>query len=182
MKKLVFAAIISLSLLGSNAQAQQKLGHINMEDLIGAMPEYQTAMKEMQELQASLEKQGQELNDEAEQKQEQFLKDSSTYSAAMKEIKREELLKLIQRLNNYSNEAQDKIKQVNQQKMAPIYQKAIESLKAVAKEGNYAYVMDSNSLLVSPPSEDLLALVKKKMGIKDAPAAPAAGTPATKKP
>jgi len=179
MKKLLVAAIISLGLFSTKAHAQQKIGHIDMEGLINAMPEYQAAMKEMQELQASLEKQGQELNDEAEQKQEQFIKDSSTYSAAMKEIKREELFKLIQRLNNYSNEAQEKIKQANQQKMAPIYQKALENVKAVAKESAYTYVMDSNSLLVSSANDDLLPLVKKKLGLKDP--APAAA-PATKKP
>lgn len=181
MKQLFVAIILSITVFGNSAQAQQKIGHINMEDLIGAMPEYQTSMKEMQELQASLEKQGQELQDEAEQKQEQFIKDSATYSAAMKEIKREELFKLIQRLNNYSNEAQEKIKQVNQQKMAPIYQKAMENVKMVAKEAGYTYIMDSNSLLVSPSTDDILSKVKAKMGIKDpAPEKPAA--PATKKP
>lgn len=181
MKQLFVAVILVFSVFSNQVQAQQKIGHIDMEALIGAMPEYQTALKEMQELQSSLEKQGQELQDEAEQKQDQFIKDSSTYSAAMKEIKREELFKLIQRLNNYSNEAQEKIKQAQQQKMAPLYQKAMDNVKTVAKEAGYTYVMDSNSLLVSSPSDDILPKVKAKMGIKDAaPEKPA--TPATKKP
>jgi outer membrane protein len=59
----------------------------------------------------------------------------------------------------------------------------MEAIKAVAKESNYAYVLDANSVLVGPPGEDVLPLVKKKLGIVDkaaAPAKPAGTAPAAK--
>jgi outer membrane protein len=170
MKKLFLAAVVTMSILG--ASAQNKIGYINQDELISVMPEYQAAMKEMQDLQESLDKQGQELSDEAEQKRDQFLKDSASYTANMKEIKREELIKLIQRVQNYSNEAQEKIKAAGQQKIIPIQQKASETIRTVAKEKGYAYVLDQNAVLYGPPGDDILPMVKQKLGIKDPAPAP----------
>ncbi|MBL0145205.1 MAG: OmpH family outer membrane protein [Chitinophagaceae bacterium] len=56
----------------------------------------------------------------------------------------------------------------------------MDAIKAVAKEAGYAYVLDVNSLIVAPPADDIIGLVKKKLNIKDpAPAAPAKTTPKT---
>ena len=46
--------------------------------------------------------------------------------------------------------------------------KALDAIKAVAKENGYAYVLDNNAVLVGPPGDDILDLVKKKLGVKDA--------------
>ena len=177
MKKMFVVAALALTGFGASAQnkTEFKIGYINTSELMVIMPEYQTAMKEIQDLQESLEKQGQELSDEAEQKRDQFLRDSSTYTPTMKEIKREELLKLFQRVQNYSNEAQEKIKQIGQQKMAPIEQKAFEMIRAVSKEKNYTYILENsnNMVLVGPTGDDILPFVKAKLGIKEVvPAAP----------
>ncbi len=169
MRKLFFLAVMMLSAFVGSAQT--KIGYINSDEVIGAMPEFNTAKKEFQEFQESLEKQGQELENEAQIKSEQFIKDSATYSPTMKEIKREELLKLIQRVQNYNNEAQEKLMQLKQQKIGPIQQKALQTIQAVAAENKYTYVIEQSTLLVYPQADNLLPAVKKKLGIKDAPAA-----------
>ena len=180
MKKLIVAGVMALSFLG--ASAQTKIGYVNTDEVIAAMPETEKANKEIQDYQESLAKQYDDLQKEANDKSEQFIKDSSTYSPSMKEIKREEIIKLIQRVNNFNTEAQDKTKQVAQQKFAPIQQKAMDAIKAVAKKNNYSYVLDVNSVIVGPPGDDILGLVKKELGIKETPAAPAQTPPATKTP
>ncbi len=177
MKKLIVAGVMALSFLG--ATAQTKIGYINTEEVIGAMPETVVANKELQEYQESLGKQYDDLQKEANEKSEQFVKDSLTYSASMKEIKREEIIKLIQRVNNFQQEAQERIKEMGQKKFGPINQKAQEAIKAAAKKSGYTYVLDVQSVIVGPPGDDIIALVKKELGIKDAPAVPAAA-PATK--
>ena len=180
MKKLIVAGVMALSFLG--ASAQTKIGYVNTDEVIAAMPETEKANKEIQDYQESLAKQYDDLQKEANDKSEQFIKDSGTYSPSMKEIKREEIIKLIQRVNNFNTEAQDKTKQVAQQKFAPIQQKAMDAIKAVAKKNNYSYVLDVNSVIVGPPGDDILGLVKKELGIKETPAAPAQTPPATKAP
>jgi outer membrane protein len=182
MKKLIVAGVMALSFLG--AAAQTKIGYINTDEVIAAMPETDKANKEIQEYQESLGKQYDDLQKEANEKSEQFVKDSATYSPSMKEIKREEIIKLIQRVNNFQQEAQDKTKQIAQTKFAPIQQKAMDAIKAVAKKNNYSYVLDVNSVIVGPPGDDIIALVKKELGIKEAAPAPTtpAQAPATKAP
>jgi outer membrane protein len=100
----------------------------------------------------------------------------------MKEIKRGELVTLVQRVQGYNNEAQEKAKQEAQRKFTPIQQKAMDAIKAVAKKSGYAYVLDINSVLVGPPGDDILPLVKKELGIVDKPATPPAKTPPAKTP
>jgi outer membrane protein len=177
MKKLIVAGVMALSFLGAGAQT--KIGYVNTDEVISVMPETEKANKELQEYQESLGKQYDDLQQEANDKSEKFIKDSINMNPSMKEIKRKEIIELIQKVNNFQQEAQELTKRKAQEKFAPIQQKAMDAIKAVAKKNGYAYILDINSVIVGPPGDDVAALVKKELGIKDAPATPAAA-PATK--
>ncbi len=167
MKKLIVGAVMALGII--SASAQTKIGFINTDELISLMPEAAKVNTDLAEYQTSLQQQGQTLQIEADKKRDQYFKDSVTLSASMKEIRRDELVKLYQRLQNYDTEAQEKANQYAQTKIAPIKEKAMDAIKAVAKEKGYSYVLDAstNVLLVYPPADDLLPVVKAKLGIKD---------------
>jgi outer membrane protein len=156
-----------------SASAQTKIGYINTDELMSVMPEASKVNTDLNEYQQSLQQQGQTLQIEADKKRDQYFKDSVTLSASMKEIRRDELVKLYSRLQNYDQEAQQKAQEYAQTKIAPIRAKALDAIKAVAKEKGYAYVLDeaTSTLLVMPPGDDLLPAVKAKLGIKDAPPA-----------
>ena len=173
MKKLIVVAVMALGIF--SASAQSKIGYISTDELIGLMPEAAKVNTELNEYQLSLQQQGKTLQTEADKSRDQYFKDSLTLSPTMKEIRKEELVKLYTRLQNYDQEAQDKANQYAQTKIAPVREKAMDAIKAVAKEKGYGYVIDnsSNLLLVMPPGDDLLPLVKTKLGIKDLPATPA---------
>lgn len=173
MKKLIVAAVMALGVFNASAQ---KIGYINPDELIGIMPEAEKADKEMNEYRESLAIQGQDLMKDLTAKDSLFVRDSSKLSASMKEIKRKELIDLYQKVQNWQNQAQEMYNQEAQKKLAPIRTKALDAVRAVAKESGYSYVLDVNSVIVAPPGDDLLALVKKKLGIKDTPA-PAGGAP-----
>ncbi len=74
-------------------------------------------------------------------------------------------------MNLESMMAQEVYQAKAQEKIVPLRTKAQEAINAAAKENGYAYVLDSNSILVGPPGDNILNLVKKKLGIKDPPAA-----------
>jgi outer membrane protein len=170
MKKLLVAGLLSAGMF--TAGAQNKIGYINTQELISAMPEAAKADSELTEYQASLQKQGEDLAQEADAKAAKFVKDSGTLKASMKEIVRTEIVGLYQRVQNYNQEAQEKANQYAQQKFVPIRNKAMEKIKEVAKENGYAYVLDFASVIVGPPGDDIIGLVKKKLGIKDQPVVP----------
>jgi outer membrane protein len=170
MKKVLVAVVMTLSLFG--ATAQNKIGYISTDDLIGVMPEAEKADAELKEYQASLAQQGQDMMKELNDKDSLFVRDSAKLSPSMKEIKKNELVALYQRVQNWNQQAQEMYQQEAQKKIAPLRSKAMDAIKAVAKESGYSYILDSNSIIVGPPGDDVLPLVKKKLGIKDEPAAP----------
>jgi len=167
MKKLIVGAVMALGIF--SASAQSKIGYINTDELMSLMPEAAKVNTELNEYQVSLQQQKQTLAIEAEKKRDQYFKDSAALNASMKEIRRDELVKLYQRLDGYDQEAQEKAGQYAQTKIAPIREKAMDAIKAIAKEKGYAYVIDNSTglLLVMPPGDDLLPFVKTKLGIKD---------------
>lgn len=172
MKKLLVAVVLGFCVF--NASAQNKIGYINTDELISVMPEALKADSALKDYQASLVQQGEDLGKELDQKVSDFNRDSLKFTPSMKDIKRNELATLYQRLSNWNQQAQDMYQAEAQKKIAPIRTKAMDAIQAVAKENGYAYVLDINSLLVYPPSDNLITLVKKKLNIKDTPAKAAA--------
>ena len=176
MKKLLFVAGMALSMF--TATAQNKMGYINTDELISTMPEAAKAQAELQEFQASLGQMYQEKSIELNRKDSAFIKDSTKLSASMKEIKRKELIELYQVVQNYQQTSQEEYQAKANEKIAPIREKALNAISAVAKENGYAYVFNEDNLLVKPAGDNILQLVKNKLGIKDVPkpvVKPAAG-------
>ena len=168
-------AVVALMSFGANAQ--NKIGYISTDELIGVMPEAEKADAELKEYKASLAQQGQDMMKELTDKDSLFVRDSAKLSASMKEIKKNELVSLYQRAQNWNQQAQEMYQQEAQKKIAPLRAKALEAIRAVAKENAYSYILDSNSVIVGPPGDDVLALVKKKLAIKEGPAATAPRKP-----
>ncbi|MDB5203212.1 MAG: OmpH family outer membrane protein [Ferruginibacter sp.] len=179
MKKLIVAGVMALGIF--NASAQNKIGYISTDELIGIMPEAEKADAELKEFQASLAQQGQDLMKDLSMKDSLFVKDSAKLSPTMKEIKRKELIELYQKVQSWQQQGQELYQAEAQKKIAPLRDKAMEAIKNVAKENGYTYVLDINSVIVAPPGDDILPLVKKKLGIKDAAAPPKSAAPAPKK-
>lgn len=171
MKKLIVAGMMVLGVITTSAQ--QKIGYVNTDELIGIMPEAEKADLELKDFQTALGQQGQDMMKELTAKDSIFVKDSAKLSPSMKEIKRKELIELYQRVQGWQTQAQELYQQEAQKKIAPIRDKAMDAIRVVAKENGYSYILDINAIIVAPPGDDVLTLVKKKLGIKDAPAKPA---------
>jgi len=175
MKKALFIAALTLTtgFFASAQKTENKIGYISTDELIASMPEAEKADADLKEYQASLAQQGQDMMKELNDKDSLFVRDSAKLSPSMKEIKKNELISLYQRVQNWNQQAQEMYQAEAQKKLAPIKSKAMDAIKAVAKENNYGYVIDITSLIVAPPGDDLLQKVKQKLGIKDMDAEPA---------
>src|SRR5258706_5228627 len=149
MKKLFVAGALILSFLG--ASAQNKIGFISTEELIGAMPEADQANAALQDYQTSLQQQGNEYLQELNEKNSLFVKDSAKLSAAAKELRRNDLVALYQKVQNWNQTSQQLLQEKQQALVAPIRAKALETIKEVAKENGYTYIFDAAALIVSPP-------------------------------
>lgn len=171
MKKRVaiLSIIICLILSATSTNAQTtKIGAINLAEVIPYMPEYKKADTAMNEFQTALQQQYQDMvNEYQSQSAELSGKDSVKYNAAQLEVKRRQLNDLLTKLQAWNQTAQQMSQQKNDELMAPIKKKALDAVNAVAKENGYSWVISKDEkLLVSPASDDILPLVKKKLGLK----------------
>lgn len=169
MKKIVAIVLVAttLTLAGNKLQAQSKLGYISLSEMITSMPEYKKADSSMQEYQAALNQNFEDLKREFSEKDSLLSsKDTVKYSRAQIEIKRKQLGEVYVKLQGYQQQASQQYQQKQQELMAPIQKKASDIVQTVAKDNGYTYVFLKDALLVSPPAEDLLPLVKKKLNLK----------------
>lgn len=100
-------------------------------------------------------------------------------SDLIKQTKEKELQDLQKRIQDFQQQAQSDLQKKNDELSKPIYEKANKAIAAVAKENGYKYILDSSvgTVLYSEPSDDVITLVMKKLGITSLNVPKAAGVP-----
>ena len=78
MKKFIICAICAICGLTASAQSQAKFGHVNTQEIIQAMPEFNTARTEIENLTKQYEADLKMMQDELQKKGEAFEKDQAT--------------------------------------------------------------------------------------------------------
>jgi outer membrane protein len=171
MKKAsVFVALLMVVFLGFNLSAQTKikLAHVNSNDLMTVMPGIDTAQKIIQDYANQLKEELEAMYKEYEKKTTDFQNNQATMSQIMQQNKVKELQDLQARIQSFEEQAQTEIQTKQEEILKPIVDKAKWAIGEVAKENGYTYVLDSVSvvLLYSEESDNIIELVKKKLGIK----------------
>lgn len=169
MKRIVIVLMAAGSLLctSNRSLAQGKIGFVSLQELYSNMPEFKKADTSMQEYNTALTQNFEDMKKELSDMDSSLnSKDTLKYTKAQLEIKRRNFNEMYIKLQGWNNQAQQMLQTKQQELMAPIQKKALEAIQAVSKESGYSYVFDKSVLLVSPPAEDILPLVKKKMGLK----------------
>lgn len=179
MKKFLSVTLFALGLVAAGeVKAQSKIGYISSQELVSIMPETRKADSTLQDLRNVLIQSATEKQNAFYAAFEKFNKDSATYSASVKSVKKAELTKMGQELSGEEERIQQQLQQRQQELLAPINKKAYEAVQGVAKENGYGYVFEKEALLVAPPGDDILPMVAKKLNIKvpaaNAPTAPGA--------
>ncbi len=169
MKKILTIVLVATGMIvaGNQSQAQTKIGYISLNELITAMPEYKKADSSLADYSNALNQNFEDMRKEFNE-QDSLLssKDTVKYTKAQLELKRKSLGEMYLKLNGWQQQAGQLYQQKQQDLLAPIQKKAQETVQVVAKENGYTYVFLKDALLVSPPSEDILPLVKKKLNLK----------------
>jgi len=168
MKKLFTIVFVSVGLMAaSQVNAQTKIGYISTQELITAMPEYKKADTALADFQNALNQQYAEKVQDFNMRDSLLSsKDTSKYTKAQLEVKRNELGKVYVELQGWNQKAQQMYQAKEEETMKPILDKARKAIQDVAKESGYTYIFTKEQLLVFPPSDDILPLVKKKLGLK----------------
>ncbi|MDT3404829.1 OmpH family outer membrane protein [Mucilaginibacter terrae] len=170
MKKLFKVALVAVFMLATAgfAKAQTKIGYIDFNGVIEAMPDLKPIQAQIQAYQKTFIDQSQSMQTELQSKGAAYEKNSKTMTDAARTAAENELQDLQKRIQDFNNNAQQQVQAKSSELFKPVSDKAKAAITAVAKEKGYTYVLDTQStgLIVSPPGDDLMPAVKLKLGLK----------------
>jgi outer membrane protein len=163
-------AIIAFAGFSLTAQAQTtlKLGHINTTQLLGMMPETKNADSLLQKFGASLESQLKTMTGEYQNKISDFKAKESSMADPVRDAKVKEIGDLEQRIQDFQESAQNSMQKKKEELYSPVIKKAEEAINGVAKEKGFTYIFDTSvgAVLFASDSDDIMPLVKAKLGLK----------------
>lgn len=164
--KVVAVLLFTVTAVTVSAQTP-KFGHIDLQALIQVMPERATAEAEFNTFQGELEDILAGMQKDYQAKMAEFEQMAVETSEIKRNAKIAEIQDIQQRIQNYSQNAQQQLQAKQAEVMKPIYDLAQNAISEVAKEKGMIYVFESNSVLYkSNESTDVLPLVKEKLGIQ----------------
>ncbi len=170
MKKGFIAVMIALLAFGGSAMAQKniKLGHINSNELMQIMPGRDSAQaalqKDVEDLQAEMET----MKKEYENRVNDYLAKKDQLSELIRKTKESDLQAMGARIEEFQQNAQKQLEERQETLLKPIIDRAKKAIEEVGKENGYTYIFDAGvgAVLYSQDSDDIMPLVKKKLGLK----------------
>ena len=137
--------IIIMIMVGKNAMAQNiKFGHINSDELIQAMPEFDSAQVKLEKLRKELINYLELMSVELNNKSDAYNKESKNLSDIVKQIKEQELNDMNRRIQEFQTTAQAQLQEKQTELFQPIYAKVEKAIKDVGKENGYLYIFNSS--------------------------------------
>jgi outer membrane protein len=167
--KIRLLTLISAFFAMSLGAQSQKIGHIQMDELIQLMPETKAAQTEIETYAQKLDADFQEMQQELMSKVNVFRQNEAQMTKLNRDTKMQEIQSLQERIEAYQQSASTDLQQKQEQLLTPIIERAEKAIQEVCVEEGYAYILDSskskNVILAINSSNDILPLVKKKIGL-----------------
>ncbi len=170
MKKTLIAIMACMLAFGGSAMAQKnvKLGHINSNDLMQIMPGRDSAQAVLQAEVTELENTLKSMQAEAEKRYNDYVANQAGWTELIRQTKQREIQDMATRIEEFQKNAQEQLQTREQELLKPIIDRAKKAIEDVAKEGGYTYIFDAGTaaLLYDEGGDDIMPLVKKKLGLK----------------
>lgn len=174
MKRFIGIAVIIalMSLVGQKAVAQNiKFGHINSDELIQSLPEFDSANVKLEKFRKDLINALELMQVELNNKSEIYNKESKNYTDIVKQTKEQELVDMNKRIQEFQSNAQQQLQEKQSEVFQPIIAKVDKAIKDVGKENGFVYIFSigqGSSLLFfdEAKSTNIMPLAKAKLGLK----------------
>jgi len=157
-----------MALTCAAASAQNlKFAHVNFSEIVQLMPEMDQARDASDEAAKETQETYSAMIEEFQTKYQQYDQKKSTWTPSILQSKEKELSDMQQRIQEFEQSAQAELQELQQNLMAPIYQKAQDAVNKIAKEQGVIYVIDIQSALYIDDAQsiDLTPLVRKAVNI-----------------
>lgn len=180
LKKIVLLMLCALP-FGLMAQ-EVKLGHVNTQEILTAMPEKATIEKKISDLQSQWESELAKMREEYNAKIKDYQDKQATMPESIKQARQSEISDIEQRITAFQQTAYSDLQKKQQELFAPVIDKVKKAINDVASENNYLYIFDISTqsiVYMSPKSNDITPLVKKKLGLSATAGIAPAAAPVT---
>ena len=166
--KLFLLAALVLLTAGSVHAQTQKAGYINIDQMVGILPEAGRIDTLLQRYQAdSINAEFTVIVQDYKYKDSLLTKtDTTKIPPATRRQYHIDLENDAYQVQNWQQISQNMYQQKQQELVGPLYQKVYAAINLVAKESGYAFVYREEALVVAPPGDNLIPLVAKKLNIK----------------
>jgi len=167
-KKLItlFVLVVLVSSVGFS-QAPLKLGYIDSNEILAAMPETDSLQKELKKYAEYLDTQMSTMAQEYQSKITSYQDNMNTMSDLIKQTKEKEITDLQARIQAFQQSADSDLSAKQAQLFNPLIEKVKNAISAVGKEIGYTYIFDvgTGALVFFDNGDNVFPLVKKKLGI-----------------
>jgi outer membrane protein len=168
MKNVKKIAVALMLFVGATSfvNAQSKVAHIDVTQLLADMPEMKAAEAELKKLSETYQADIQASMTELRNKFTQYQNEAPSKSKEENDKRAVELQGMEKTVGEFQQNAQQEIQQKQAELFAPISEKAKAAIEKVATAQGFDYVIDAQpggGLLVAR-GKDLLADVKKELG------------------
>jgi outer membrane protein len=167
-----FLGIIAIAVFVSTTGIAQtmKFGHINSDELIQALPEFDTANAQLEKYRQELINYLELMTVELNNKSDTYNKELKNLTDLVKSTKEQELIDLNRKIQEFQANAQEQLQNKQVELFQPIYTKVDKAIKDVGKENGFVYVFDvaKGALLYfdETRSTNVMVLAKAKLGLK----------------
>ena len=171
MKKhqvVIILSILCIITVHTSSAQNLKFGYINKDELLKAMPEYDSASQKVEKFRGELVSQLGVMQNEFNSKSQAYNNDFKNMPDALRKSKEAELKSLDNMIQLFQVKATQQISDKSNELLQPVLAKADKAIKDVAKEQGIALVFDAAVLYYTDDRRgvNMLPLIKTKLGLK----------------
>jgi len=170
VKKYLLMLLIVISGFGLSAQTL-KFGHLDVNQVFMAMPEFNTIQKTIEDETSRLEMQFTNMREELQKFENEYEKIASNLTPQQRQDKEREYSEMAEKVQQFFTNAQQTLQQRQYELQMPVMDKMLKAIEEVGDEEGFLYIFQINSeyeltLYRSSKSIDVTPLIKKKLGVK----------------
>jgi len=168
LKIAIAGAFLMLVVSFAAAAQDAKPGYIYFSKILEQMPKYTKMTKDFEAYKKTFDDMYQNLKSEYDSSVKDFEAKQSKMTDKVRKQSEAALADFKDRLEDYQNQAKEKVDKKRDEQMAPFLDEIITAVLAVAKEKGYTYVLDSwKGVTIVPANvDDFMAALKLKLRLK----------------
>ena len=163
MKKL----FLMLMLCAPMTLFAQKFGHLDSQALLQSLPEATAVQRKLEAKGKEYQKQLEDMQAELQRQAEAYDKSKSTMNATKQAETEKNLQDMYSKIQQTAQDNQKAFNEEQQKQLGPVLEKVRNAIAAVAKAGNYVYIMEKAAgqpLYINEAlSKDITAEVKAQL-------------------